>query len=36
MLDEFHRVELRKTIYQNVYELQNDLDGWATAYNEYI
>ena len=34
MLDEFYRVAFRKKIYRTIDELQNDLDGWVTAYNE--
>src|SRR5512132_4162565 len=34
VLDEFYRVAFRKKIYRTIDELQNDLDGWVTAYNE--
>lgn len=34
VLDEFYRVAFRKKIYRTIAELQNDLDGWVTAYNE--
>jgi hypothetical protein len=33
VLDEFYRVAFRKKIYRTIDELQNDLDGWVTAYN---
>ena len=34
MLDEFYRVAFRKKIYATIDELQTDLDGWLTEYNE--
>lgn len=33
ILDEFYRVAFRKKIYENLEELQNDLDGWLFFYN---
>ena len=34
MLDEFYRIAFRKRIYATIDELQTDLDGWLTEYNE--
>ena len=34
MLDEFYRIAFRKKIYATIEELQTDLDGWLTEYNE--
>ena len=33
-LDEFYRIAFRKRIYATIDELQTDLDGWLTEYNE--
>ena len=33
MLDEFYRIVLRRKIYNNLYELQADLDTWMKCYN---
>jgi hypothetical protein len=34
MLDEFYRIAFRKKIYATIDELQIDLDGWLSEYNE--
>ena len=34
VLDEFYRVAFRRKIYNNLDELQADLDTWLTQYNE--
>jgi len=34
ILNEFSRIAFRKTIYQNLLDLQADLDQWGRAYNE--
>src|SRR3954462_1070525 len=34
LLDEFYRVAFRKKIYATIDDLQTDLDGWLTEYNE--
>ena len=34
LLDEFYRVAFRKKVYRSIGELQTDLEGWITAYNE--
>ena len=36
MLDEFYRIAFRKRIYATIDELQTDLDGWLTEYNEIL
>jgi transposase InsO family protein len=33
LLDEFYRIAFRKKLYRSIAELQNDLDGWLTEYN---
>ena len=34
MLNEFYRVAFRKTIYQTLEDLQDDLDAWMAEYNQ--
>lgn len=34
VLDEFYRIAFRKTLYENVEQLQQDLDAWLGQYNE--
>jgi transposase InsO family protein len=34
LLDEFYRVAFRKRVYDNLDELQADLDAWMDSYNE--
>jgi hypothetical protein len=34
VLNEFYRVASRKKVYRSIDELQADLDGWITEYNE--
>lgn len=33
ILDEFYRVNLRKTLYESIEQLQEDLDNWIKHYN---